>query len=236
MNYDNPAYRLLVLLEQGKAFEPSRNCREAWEELLAVQGNSALLMSRLSKVMALPQSIVVEIQNAFPTHGNTWSHWEGQVSAAFMVQNMHGDWGTFINHIDAHTFTYLKLASELLNSASKAYLHESQNIASVHEKVRHILGDVLVSDLPPALKLQVVRCLRKILDALDEYRITGGVAVLEAAEVALGHSSLDSEYRSFLTDTELGRQVLDGISAAANLLTISLSMPALTVALTPLLK
>jgi hypothetical protein len=236
MNYDNPAYRLLALLEKGKTLKDNRNCRECWEELLEVKGDSALLMARLSKAMALPYEAVQEIQRAFPSHGNTWAHWESQVSAAFMVQNMHAEWKSFIHNIDAHTLTYLKLAAELLNSRSQARLLQAEEVASVRAKVSAVLDEVLTSDMQAALKAQIARCLRKILEALDEYRLTGGVAVLQSAEVALGHASLDSEYKSFLTDTEIGRRVLDAISAAANLLTVSLSLPALTVAITPLLK
>lgn len=236
MNYDNPAYRLLAILEKGKTFKENRTCRECWEELLGVQGDSALLMARLSKVMALPHQVVQEIRVAFPNHGNTWSHWEGQVSAAFMVQNMHAEWKTFNQNIDAHTLTYLKFAAELLNSRSQARLLSEEEVTAVRTSVSAVLQEVLSSTLVTALKTQIARCLRNILEALDEYRLTGGLSVLQSAEVALGHASLDSEYKSFLTDTELGRSVLDAISAAANLLTISLSLPALTVALTPLLK
>jgi len=54
MNYDNPAERLLSLLERGKAKAPATNCRTVWEELLEVNGDSPLLMARLGKVMELP--------------------------------------------------------------------------------------------------------------------------------------------------------------------------------------
>jgi hypothetical protein len=236
MNYDNPAFRLLAILEAGKSFGPDKNCRKCWEEILDVRNDSALLMARLSRVIALPQRIVQDLQIYYPTQGNTWSHWEGQVSAAFMVQNMHGEWKTFFNNIDAHTFIYLKMAAELLNSKVSARLLEQEEVVQVRARIVAVLDDVLASDLRPDLKTQVCRCLRKVIEALDEYRLTGGVAVLEAAEVALGHAALDSEYRSFLNDDELGRRILDSINAAANLLTISLGLPALTVALSPLLK
>lgn len=236
MNYDNPAFRLLDILERGKAFPTSRNCRQSWEELLDAPNDSALLMARLGRVMALPQVIVQAISESFPLQGNTWAHWEGQVSAAFMVQNMHGEWKTFIGNIDKHTLTYLKLAADLLNSKASASLLDEQEVAAVRVRIAEVLELVLVSDLKAELKAQVARCLRRVLEALDEYRITGGLGVLESTEVALGHSAVDSEYRSFLTSTELGGRVLDAISAAANLVTVSLGVPMLTVAIAPLLK
>jgi hypothetical protein len=48
MNYDNPAARLLALLERGKKIPAgSTNCREAWQQLLNVTNDDPLLMSRI---------------------------------------------------------------------------------------------------------------------------------------------------------------------------------------------
>jgi hypothetical protein len=236
MNYDNHAYRLLELLNRGKEFRSDQNCRKCWEQLLNAPGDSALLMARLGRVMALPHAIVQDVVASFPSQGDTWRHWEGQISAAFMVQNLHGEWKSFFSNVDDHSFNYLRLAADLLNTKSSARLLEGDEVARVRQSLDDVLRDVLASDIALDLKAQVARCLRRILVSLDEYRLTGGVVVLEAAEVALGHASVDSEYRSFLLDSELGRRALDTIAAAANLLTISLGVPTLSVALAPLLK
>lgn len=236
MKHDNHAYRLLALLERGEEFRREQNCRSCWEDLLNAKGDSALLMARLGRVMSLPHLIVREMTAAFPAQGTTWAHWESQISTAFMVQNLHGEWKTFFSHIDAHSFNYLKLAADLLNTKSGARLVEQEEVSRIRSDVDGVLRDVLASNVSAELKEQVARCLRRVVEALDEYSLTGGVVVLEAAEIALGHATVDSEYRSFLMDTELGRRVLDSISAAANLLTIAQSLPALSVALTPLLR
>ena len=235
MKYDNPAARLLAILERGKEFKPDRNCRECWEELLEAKGDSAMLMARLGLLMALPQCVVSALIHAYPTQGNTWAHWEGQVSAAFMAQNMHADWKSFAANIDNHSYTYLRLAADLLNAKDQAQLLERDQVAEVRLRVQEALDAVIGTDIPRALKAQVVRCMKRVLDAMDEYHITGGVGVLEAAEAALGHASVDSEYKSFLQNTEIGQKALDAIAAAANLLTISVGIPQLTVVLTQLL-
>lgn len=56
MNYDNPAARLLSILERGKTKTPATNCRAVWEDLLEAKGDLPLLMARLGKVMELRDS------------------------------------------------------------------------------------------------------------------------------------------------------------------------------------
>lgn len=215
--------------------DKQRNCRECWEELLDARGNTALLMSRLGRVMELPRLTISALMASYPNQGETWKHWEAQVSAAFMVQNMHAEWKSFSANIDSHSITYLRMAADLLNAKQQSRLLEQAEVTAIRDRVQAVLDAVLEADLPPALKAQLVRCIKRIIDALDEYQITGGVAILEAAEASLGHASLDSEYKSFLQDTALGQRVLDAISAAANIVTVSIGVPQLSVVVTQLL-
>lgn len=56
---DNPAARLLAILELGIQQDQNIKCRDIWRKLLNVEGgDDALLMSRLGKVMELPQQAI----------------------------------------------------------------------------------------------------------------------------------------------------------------------------------
>lgn len=53
LKIDNPAQRLLDILEAGKTLPDAQNCRKAWIELLhAEENNEQHLLSRLAKVIA----------------------------------------------------------------------------------------------------------------------------------------------------------------------------------------
>ncbi len=62
MDFDNPAYRLLTILEEGKKLDASISCRQAWSKLLAVPVDSPELFVRIGKVMELPSLIVSAIR------------------------------------------------------------------------------------------------------------------------------------------------------------------------------
>jgi hypothetical protein len=87
MEYDNPAARLLALLQKCKQQSPGTSCKLAWEAVLEVRGNEPLLMSRLGKAMELPQTAIDALKESFPNRQENWKHWRAQVSAGFLNQS-----------------------------------------------------------------------------------------------------------------------------------------------------
>ena len=146
MNYDNPAARLLSIIEQGKKIDVNNNCRAAWQALLSVKNNNPLLMSRLGRVMELPELTIGALKEMFPQQGDTWSYWEGQVNNAFMSQDLNSTWNSFIGKIDHHSITYLRMASDLLQAKSNTkiladiQLDEARNKLSPQFGLRNQIG------------------------------------------------------------------------------------------------
>lgn len=228
MNNDNPAARLLSILERGKQFPSNINCRTVWNQLLLVENDSALLMSRLGKIMELPEQIILALREGFPNQKNTWSHWSTKVNAGFMQQNLNANWDTFINHIDEHSITYLALAADLLQSKSNTKTISDDEIKSVREKLSQVYDEVLSVDLPDEVKKYLIRYLRKILIGIDEYYLTGALPLLDAVDTMVGHAAIDTNYRSFLRDTVLGKKILETLGAMANVVTVAVGIPQLT--------
>ena len=144
---------------------------------------------------------------------------------------MHANWDSFINNIDAHTLTYLKMASSLLQAKSNTRLIADTDLASIREKLDEILVEILSSDLPEEVRRYLVRNLRKIVGSIDEYRLTGALPLLDAVESTLGHAAVDKQYKSFLTDTELGKRLLDTLGSMANVVTVAVGLPQFTQAI-----
>jgi hypothetical protein len=70
--------------------------------------------------------------------------------------------------------------------------------------------------------------------SIDEYRLTGALPLLDAIDTTIGHAALEKNYKSFLTDTELGKRLLDTLSSMANVVTVAVGIPQLTVAIAQL--
>ncbi|HUW28950.1 MAG TPA: hypothetical protein VMV97_10100 [Sulfuriferula sp.] len=231
MNYDNPAARLLSLIEEGQKKNQSTNCRAVWQELLEVDDNNPLLMSRLGKAMELPELIIKALVEEYPQQGNTWSHWEGQVNAAFMSQNLNATWASFSSLIDQHTVTYLRLASDLLQAKSNTKLIADDELLGTRAELDAVYKEVLGSNLADEVKKYLIRNLRKLILSIDEYKLTGALPLLDAIETTIGHAHLDKEYQHFLRDTALGKRLLDTLGAMANIVTVAIGIPQLSQAI-----
>jgi hypothetical protein len=221
MSHDNPANRLLSILEAGGKLNKKTVCREAWGSLLDASGNSALLMSRLGKLMELPALIIESLKDNYPNRGNTWAHWEVQVNRAFTTQNLDGHWETFINHIDGTSLTLLRLSSDLIEAKSPQETLSEEGLAGLRLKLTELAEDILASDLDHDLKKYLVRALRRLVNAIDEYQITGGAEILDAVEATIGHAAVSPAYREFMKDNDLGAKFVMTLSLMANAVTVA---------------
>ena len=180
MLYDNPAARLLAILRRGKEIPATSKCHTAWQQVLNVQDNDALLMSRLGKVMELPDLSLQALRETFPARSNIATHWAERVNHAFMVHNLTEKWETFINHIDHHTTNYLEIAAELLQAKSNTKLIADDALLSLRGTLDVIATEILAaSAISDELKRYLNRSLRNIIIRIDEYMLTRALPLLE---------------------------------------------------------
>jgi len=228
LHSDNPAARLLKILEAGKKVTASANCRLTWHELLDVAHEEpALLMYRLGKVMELTDLIIREIRDNYPNQANSHTYWSSKVNTAFMQQNLNGQWKDFIAHIDEHTISFLNMSTDLLDNKSSTQLMNENDIKDIRTKIDALLLEAIDLDLDPEFKRYIVRYLKKIITAIDEYQISGAIPISEAIEGAFGHAFVDENYRSNMSETDFGSKVVSTLGAVASIVTIAVGLPQL---------
>lgn len=230
MASDNAASRLFDLLTEAKSIDKNIASAQAWRTLLRTK-DPALLLSRLGKVIALPEEISSTLSNSVNTTPEVVSHISNQFYAAFSSHRFNEKWEIFLSGIDSHTMNYLVLASTLLETQAKTKRLEQSELEELRQKFVKVLEEVRASDLPSRLKIYVVRQLHDLILALDDYFITGAEPVLERVEAAIGHASVDPSYEDFLRDHELGKSLLNCLGAAANLVTVAVGISQLTQAI-----
>lgn len=225
---DNPAARLLNILERGKQYNVNENCREVWMEIFDIDdGSESVLSSRLGKTMALPDQIISIIKKDFPNQINTYTHWSNKVSAGFYQQNLNSHWGSFINNIDSHTITYLSLNADLIQTKLPTKLLEKDQLESLRQKISELLSELLKSDLEDSFKTFLAKAFQKMVLAIDEYRINGAEPIMDNIEGIFGHAFFDNKYKEALSETEFGGKVVETLTNIASTMTIVLGLPAL---------
>lgn len=225
---DNPAARLLAILEDGRHIQTNMTSRKAWHQLLNVpEGDAPLLMSRLGKVMELPQQIIRIIDDEFPNQGGSYSHWSNRVNSGFEQQNINGNWNTFWQHIDSHTLNYLKLSADLIQTKTPTTLLNEETVEEIREKIDQLLNELLEGGFETEFKQFLSRALQRIIIVVDEYRISGAVPIIESVEIVFGHAFFDEKYRKEVSTTEFGKKLITVLSSVASSVTIALGIPQL---------
>lgn len=238
MTLSNPAEILARTLERGKAIAGSTKCRHTWANLLSVDDGATGydFLARLAYVMSLPQEIVRMVERRAPHRLSTISIWHPQVEAAFAGQNLNGAWSTFIDNIHPECIVVLDLTSEMLRDRSERPDVQEERIFNLGKKLDTLLAEVQEADLDPDLKADVVAALEELSRRLRRYAIDGVLPVVREAESQVGRAIFDLPYMAFLHDTELGKRVADALSAAANLATVAVALPALSVGAQAMLR
>ncbi|MCM2317904.1 MAG: hypothetical protein NDI93_01075 [Pseudomonas sp.] len=225
---DNPAARLLAVLEEGIKVEQTIKCRDVWHTILKTEkSEEALLFSRIGKVMTLPDQTLQIVKANFPNQARTCTHWITAVGRAFSEQNLNGQWQTFRQHIDRHTIDYLGLTADLIQTKNPTELLTNETIVEFNEKIQALLDEVLESDLTDEIKFQVSKYLSRIITSINEYRITGASPILDSIEGAFGHAFFDKEYHEAVAKTEIGSKIVSVLAALANTVTVAIGMPQL---------
>lgn len=236
MNLDNPARRLVTILEAGKKLRGDAPCKAAWADLLGVDQNSHELLARMAKVMELPSLAFQVLTDADPSEADNCAHWIAQLNNAFSQQNLSANWSTFIGQIDGHSIRYLKMHAKILGMGSNRKAIDPAELGKVRAELEGILTEVLASEeIALAPKKYLVRNLRKLITAIDEFHLTGSEAIFDAIEVLVGHAAFDQDYKESLTKNATGSKLTDCLQTLANLVTVAQGYKELVAPITTLL-
>lgn len=194
MNSYNPAARLLMILEKGLKLQDEMKCRKAWCNLLDVKdGENAILMGRIGKVMSLTTDILESLNNIDGIKVDRYLHWVTPVEQAFIQNNLNGPWKAFKGQINDHVINYLSMTSDLLSHKCPEPILSVSSLSSILSNARDLIDEVRASELPEEIKDFMVKHLYKICLAVEEHSICGAESVSNAVESAFGYGVLHGE-------------------------------------------
>lgn len=227
MSCDNPASRLLALLTTAKEIDGNTPSSQAWAKLLDAKGSQALLLSRMGKLLQLPNEVTVRLSNVAGVQPHIVSHISSQFYAAFAAHKFVEKWVEFTNRIDSHILNYLGLASSLFEAQTATQQLESDELEKLRTDFTELLERIRDADIKPRLKAYIVLQLHALITTLDDYFITGAEPILRQIEATVGHAYVDPAYKDFLQSHELGKSLLGCLAAAANMVTVAVGIPQL---------
>ncbi|MDD5215896.1 MAG: hypothetical protein PHQ03_10220 [Methylococcales bacterium] len=236
---ENPAARLLAILEKGKSIPPEQTCQSAWNTLLDVHATPNMFLPRLAKVMELPNQIIelLDLLDTKDKQKNANKHWIGQVNTGFMCQSLNSQWVTFIQHIDEHTINYLIIISDIIEKQSNIKAQDStQELSDIKQTLQNLLNDILGNeelDKDKDIKRYLVRSLQRVIVAIDEHFISGYTPIIEAIETTIGYMALDFKtdekkvYSAFY-DTGVAKELVAALYIISAMVTLATGIPQLS--------
>ena len=225
MTHDNPAARLLAILERGKFKQTHIIAETVWMDLLDVDRTApfsvAELMSKLGQFMILPYETQKLFKQYYPAQSGNIVTCTNKIQEAFLNQSLSGKWETFIGKIDSNTLDSLSLSSALLDNALKTKLIENDILEELNEKISSLYEEVISAELPDEFKRFMSHYLRKIKTAIDDYFISGAMPIMDALTATIGQAVIDPDYKDTLAKTEVGKKIRDTLADLANVVTVA---------------
>lgn len=232
LKIDNPAQRLLDLLEQGMRYKRTDNCRKVWQQILKVESmEEQNLLTRLARAMALPGRIIQIREDNFSTLRGNSIHWKSQVDTAFISQSLNNTWHSFWDHIDDRTLTELGMLSDLFETRGAHAGIAADEINTLLERITQLRSEIRESGLSATMKTLLLKQLSQIQEALESYSISGVEPVMDAVQSTLGLAVLHPEYRNEIskgTGSQFGEKISALLTDTASVVTIATAMPMLS--------
>lgn len=227
LKIDNPALRLLDILEKGQGYNRTDNCRKVWMEILQAENERTLLV-RLAQVMELPARISQVMNDNFPESRWSSSHLEECIEKAFISQRLSDGWNTFKDYIDDQALSELGLLSMTFETRGVHSGIAPDKLDALLKRISELRGDIRNSALPAAMKTLLLKQLAQLHDALESYSISGVEPVMDAVQSTLGLAVLHPEYRNEIskgTGSHFGEKISTLLTDTASVVTIAGAMP-----------
>lgn len=237
MHGDNPAGRLLSIIESGRNANQDRIARTVWREILEIKSNdNAILLERIGRVMSLPGQIVAQLEANHPRQFSreTHQHMVSCFSTAFSHNIFGTRWALFMAPIDLHTFQFLSSTDELFESKHPASALTSDQLHDLRTRTEDLIVFVLGSGFPQDLKSVLAERLKIVLSAIDTYLIGGAAPILDAVLCSIAHANLSESGKSSMT-TQDGKSFIDRLATLANMVTVATGAIGIAQATAPVL-
>ena len=234
---DNPAARLTSILELANEIDAKEVCVSGWARVFNLDNTrDPEIYEQLAEVMRLPAQVEHLIKLHFPSQVRSVPHWKNPIDTSFNGMNLKSDWNSFKGNINDNCIVQLRLIAELLGTKLNSKFAAETDVNNLCQQLAALIEAVQLSTTSDSVKLHLIDELTKLLVMLRRYRITGAEPILKQVDAMFGRAIRDPGYRSFLVDEELGQRLVDSLSAMANLLTVAIGLPQLSVAITGLLR
>ncbi len=222
---NNPAGRLLNIVNAGKQKPGEKQAAEIWADLLSVPiQDKSLLLRRVGHVMALPFQIRERFEDLVNLDQKIYLKWLPNVEVSFSMLNFKIAWKQFIERFDPSIMYGMEICSDLLSRESPEQTAEENLLADLKNIVEELLQSIESEELAPDLRVFIYEHLIKIKYSIEEYQIQGITPLKEEFQSIVGSVTLNPELYKKSQDTKLGRKFWEAMGKLALVVTVTVGV------------
>jgi hypothetical protein len=202
----NPATRLHAILARAKTVGAADKMVDGWRRslLLPADLDELAVMGKVGRVFTLPEIITREIQRFKDLDFDLDLGWRKDLGDAFRRIAFQTHFGQFSNRLSDSLLINIQFCAHELEKRVPEKEISREHVDQLRDAVWQLYDEVLKSDLPPTAFRYALDHLFLIIEALDNYVITGAIAVEVALNALIGTVATQREVAKDFSESDMG--------------------------------
>jgi hypothetical protein len=189
MPLNNPAARLHEILTRCRKQDLRPHpMMKAWKSVLGLpdEYEDILAMSKVGKVFTLPRLIGEQIQQYTDLEHELYLGWQKDLAEAFTTVNFKAQFAQFSDKLTDSLLINIRFCSHELAKRKPEKILDEKALAEIKETVHKLYDEVLAARLDADLTRYMLDHLYMIIEAIDDFAITGALGVRTALDAVAG--------------------------------------------------
>lgn len=222
MNQDNSAARLhsaLKMFHEIAAPNVNITCIEIWRKVFNCSSHESnvVIVDKIAKTMSLPLSIQQELAADDPVLAEALAPKLQKIANAFLVGAVDGPASTFVSRLTTDIFSDLVVFSSLAHTQVATKKLNSDDLESIRSRFAKLDEEIRSGNFDKQLKTQLLTLTRRILNAIDDYQISGIQPIVTSIQAAIGQIHFDEQLQDHVRATSFGENLLSAIVLACSI-------------------
>lgn len=206
-DYDDPAQRLLALLQEARKFDDNPSAYEAWCRLFRIRpDDEAGFYHHLGRVYALPLLIRKKIEHIRDIRSEAYLYWIPMLSEALRGCRLEGNWNDFLKRISDAVLAGLEICSDTLRRNCPERTLSNDQLEVLLRDVRGLVDEVVASDIAETLKQYMLKHLDMVERAIQDHRLHGTEPLENAVAAVVGSVFLREGIQQEIANTDVGNR------------------------------
>ena len=204
----NPATRLHAILSRAseQAGNHQLQTAEGWKQVLRLptEVDDLTVMNKVGRVFTMPDLVAREIERFSDLDADLYLGWRKDLTDAFHYVGFQFLFREFASRLSKSLLINIKFCAHELEKRLPEKEISKDELEQVREEVWQLYSEILKADLPPVLSRYALDHLFLIIEAIDNYLVTGASGIQYALDAAIGATFTDTATSKEVAESSFG--------------------------------